>query len=85
MILKIRIASLFSVNSINNRMTVQQIFFWHCVNKYECYTYQTLEPCIKSIGNAETPNLSLSLIQEGASKRHKVKPHIRYKIYHYSE
>ena len=40
---------------------------------------------LKSTGIAEAPNFSRSLIQEGASERYKVKPHIRYEIYHYSE
>ena len=66
-------------------MRVQQIFLWYCNHKYESYTYQTLEPYIRSIGIAEAPNFSLSLIQESASKRYKVKPHIRYEIYHYHE
>ena len=72
-------------------MRLQQIFLWYCNHKYECYTYQTLEPYINStgigigIGIAEAPNFDLSLIQDGASKRYKVKPHIRYKIYHFSE
>ena len=56
-----------------------------CNHKYEYYTYQTLEPYIKSTGIAEAANFSLSLIQEGASKRYKIKPHIRYDIYHNSE
>ena len=66
-------------------MRVQRIFFWYCNHKYECYTYQTLEPYIKSIGIAEAPNFSLTLTQEGASKWYKFKSHIRNEIYDYSE
>ena len=49
MILKITTVLLLSVNSINVRMRVQQIFLWNCNHKYEDYTYQTLERYIKSL------------------------------------
>ena len=40
---------------------------------------------ILSIPIAEAQNVSLSLIQEGASKRYKVQSRICYEVYHYSE
>ena len=40
---------------------------------------------IKFIGIAEAPGFSFNLIQEGVSKRCKVKPRVHYEIYHYSE
>ena len=51
-------------------MRVQQIVLWYFNQKYECYTYKTLVPCIKSTGIAEAPKFSLSLIQEDALKRY---------------
>ena len=62
-------------------MRVQQIFLWYCNDKHKYYTYQTLEPSIESIAIAGAPNFSPCFIQEGASKRYKVKLHIRYEIF----
>ena len=71
MILKIRIVLIFFFrqyyNSIQNESSTN-LSLVLSNHKYECYTYQTLKPYIKSIAIAEAPNFNLSLIQEVAKK-----------------